>query len=377
MERINHSLNNILTIVALTLLLAACGDIETTPTESPGNERTIPESTTKLRATPNGFTEEAYGVAAKWYNYRSETHVLDPKNFVYMVDGPEAHVLLEIVSYYNDQGDSGYMTIRAKKVAESDLGSTQKLQIEGSVKKGRVCLNVQSLETTSCNSDNWEVLFRTDYRIVPAAGFAPSNPAIYFAGHWSQDEKVEISRIEAEKMKDVTSESLEDATELRSAQHSRLDSMLGTFPEDRLPSDVFVQATPSQKVVQWQVTDITDGELEIRSRCADLATSPGQQTSLSDNEIATQTYELSDGSKQYAVQLASICNGDLVLEQSKSEPFEGLWPSTKTFSLLIEQTGDERSLRLPPGHLFWNATANAEGQPEDLEDVKIPAQLWE
>lgn len=377
METFSHSLINISTVVVLSLLLAACGDIETTPEESPDNKRTIPESTTKLRATPNGFTEEAYGVAAKWYSYRSETHVLDPKNFVYMVDGPESHVLLEIVSYYNDEGDSGYMTIRAKKVAESDLGSTQKLQIKGNVKKGRVCLDVQSLETTSCESDNWEVLFRTDYRIVPAAGFAPSNPAIYFAGHWSQDEKVEISRIQAEKMKDVTSESLEDATELRSAQYSRLDSMLGTFPEDRLPSDVFFQATPGQKVVQWQVTDITDGELEIRSRCADLASSPAQQTSLSDKEIATQTYELSDGSEQYAVQLASICSGELVLDKPRNEPFEGLWPSTKTFSLFIEKTGGETSLRLPPGHLFWNATANAEGQPEDLEDVKIPAQLWE
>jgi hypothetical protein len=50
-----------------------------------------------------------------WYDYNPTNHIITPKEFVYIVKIDETkNALIEIVDYYNENGDSGYITIHWK-----------------------------------------------------------------------------------------------------------------------------------------------------------------------------------------------------------------------------------------------------------------------
>lgn len=47
-----------------------------------------------------------------WYDYDPSTHVLTPKAGVYVIRGSEVAVVLQVVGYYDDAGNSGFPTLR-------------------------------------------------------------------------------------------------------------------------------------------------------------------------------------------------------------------------------------------------------------------------
>ncbi len=50
-----------------------------------------------------------------WFSYDPDTHVLTPQDLVFVVRTSEArHVAIEVVSYYDDAGSSGWFTLRWK-----------------------------------------------------------------------------------------------------------------------------------------------------------------------------------------------------------------------------------------------------------------------
>lgn len=47
-----------------------------------------------------------------WYDYDVTTHLLTPKLGVYVIRSPEQAWVFEVLSYYDDAGNSGFLTVR-------------------------------------------------------------------------------------------------------------------------------------------------------------------------------------------------------------------------------------------------------------------------
>ncbi len=76
---------------------------------------TITDVTTIPAGTLFKADENGYYTTQGWYNYDGATHVITPKDFVYIVDVDDTkYALIEITDYYDENGTSGTITIHWK-----------------------------------------------------------------------------------------------------------------------------------------------------------------------------------------------------------------------------------------------------------------------
>ena len=98
----------------MALGLLACS-IETTPEGGDGDDaENLARSGDGLQRSASGLTPELYGPGSAWYNYASTTHALTPKDLVYIVKHGESLTLLELLDYYDERGESGFFSLRAR-----------------------------------------------------------------------------------------------------------------------------------------------------------------------------------------------------------------------------------------------------------------------
>lgn len=57
-------------------------------------------------------------VLGGWFNYDFATHVLSPADVVYFVQTPDGAFKLRVVDYYNDVGESGFLSFDSELIAE-------------------------------------------------------------------------------------------------------------------------------------------------------------------------------------------------------------------------------------------------------------------
>lgn len=65
----------------------------------------------------NGDGKPEY-VLGDWFNYDFATHVLSPADVVYFVQTPDGTFKLRVVDYYNDVGESGFLSFDSELIAE-------------------------------------------------------------------------------------------------------------------------------------------------------------------------------------------------------------------------------------------------------------------
>ena len=351
---------------AVAIIAAACGDIETTGHD----DITNPPPPDERPPIAERFVEEPYGIGAAWYDYDGSSHAVTPHDEIYRIRRGDLEALVEITSYYDDEGESGFVSLRARLRDSEGWREAESLSLSSNVKEAPVCVGLDPLEQRGCGESGADLVFRTDLRVVPAAGFAVSNPAMYVAGHHAgSGAAARMWRVEAE---DVTT--LPDALDGERLVDVRQSPSVAAI---RSREHVHLQATADMRLAQWRVAGVAEGEgareITIRSRCVDLASTADAQTPLAEAMVGESTISVSTAGA-YRVALVDLCDREVV--ETRETPYGALWPQTDTFDLFVEEVDGEVAIRVAPGHLIWDWTAGAGDGATEFRDVDVPAGLW-
>ena len=94
--------------------------IGTSKTAAKVEAKSLVDVTTLPAASLFKADKDGYYTTQGWYDYNPTNHIITPKEFVYVVKIDESkNALIEIVDYYNENGDSGYITIHWKFLANN------------------------------------------------------------------------------------------------------------------------------------------------------------------------------------------------------------------------------------------------------------------
>jgi hypothetical protein len=354
-----------------------CGDIETTPVEAITSE--VGES--GRLAAGAAFGEETYGIGSHWYDYAAMSHVLTPRPYVYLIRRGTELSSLEIVSYYDEFGESGVFSVRTRWLTDTGWAPVVETTFEKNVKKSTVCADLAPFKLVDCDDDKARLVFTTALRAVPEAGFAVANPSIFTKGSFSEGaEPTEVALVQADRIEEVM-EWPENPTLLTSAAYSPSLSRVGWILHPALTSpvdDVQIQYTSGMNLVVWTVesTSVKSDVLEVRlsAYCADGAGPDG--FSLPAEPIFIDVQVASDDLGAFV----SLCSAKSEVVQAYKTDQTGVWSDTASFDLIIERIGDDSAaIRLPPGHLHRNWTSGLGDGSTSVATVDlalIGRELW-
>ncbi len=82
--------------------------------------KSLTDVTTLPAASLFKSDKDGFYTTQGWYDYNPTNHMITPKEFVYVVKIDETKkALIEIIDYYNGNGESGYITIHWKFLANN------------------------------------------------------------------------------------------------------------------------------------------------------------------------------------------------------------------------------------------------------------------
>lgn len=350
--------------------LVAC-NIETTPSGQNTGDRDIEDL--NLGAFGTEFVKEPLGIQTSWFDYDPSTHSILPKAYVFRLDRGDMTTLFRVKSYYNARGDSGYFSIERLRVGDS--GATPELiELTSSIKDGPVCLALAEGVQTDCADARHDLVFRVEFRAVPGAGFAVSNPAIYAASHFLDAQETRVARSDLESL-EAAAATLEDPSawhyykdaKMRPAD-GRLYSMFHDLQVgERSPA--ILQVSANMKLVGWSVERVSADALKFSATCVKLNLTPEDQSLPLSADAKSATLQINAD----AVSLVSLCTsgGPEVVEVSAT-PHRALWPDSTSYELVIDALGDaDPELRLAPSHYIWS-----DGAAVIDANTQMPVDLW-
>ena len=348
-------------MVSCALALTGCADIETTP--HPAEQEPAFVSGTGRERSSDGLVPELYGPGSSWYAYEASTHVLTPKPYVYALRAEGALTLFEVVSYYDERGESGVFTLRARsQLTGEPPGEVKTLTLSSNIKEAPVCVDALVIEEGACREGM--LLFGAAFRPLPSAGFAVQEPFIHVlnAPLAQASSRVDVTRVEAQSIEDVP---LDEAVwrgmaRLPDASLTPEDSLVGWLErEDTTPrQDVFMHITSTMHAAQWRVLQLEqrDGAVEVTLgiRCQAI-TATAQQPMPVLEQTRRLTLARSGAHAHLRISLCEAPEGD------SSSSFEGspYWPDTRSFDLVLESHSGRLSARTAPGNLLSNRTLAA------------------
>jgi hypothetical protein len=376
-----------ITICLVASLLTACGSIETTPPPDQNPAPSIPSD--GLIAASQGFGEDPYSPGSRWYNYDGRSHVVTPRDQVYLLSRPSADdatvYMLRILSYYDEQGRSGYFQAELRTPSTS----WRALPITANVKERPICIDLDRAAEVGCDSAVAQIVLRTDWRVVPAAGFSIANPAIYPLTHFTDAHPWRVTIVPSQHAQDdaksidaLISELGPDPDAAADPRASRV-GWLHDAPDDSPRPDVQIQANARSELIQWQVRELeaVSSALVFGVRCVPLAASSSAQVPFSDASITSLTVTLpAEAQDGWSGAYIKLCGQDAGVVEPFSERRAGLWPDTRSFDLIIERYQSRVSIRPAPGNVLINwsrAVEHPEGRdPTEMIDAPTPVDLW-
>jgi hypothetical protein len=367
-------------LLPLLALIAACGNIETTPVEDPSPAPLPPSD--GLLASGEGFDEDPYTPGSRWYIYDGTTHSITPRPELYAARRGDAAWLVRIKSYYDAQGRSGVVSMELRERGAAGWSAWSPLTTSANVQEQRVCIDLDARAEAPC--DDAEIALRIDWRVVPPAGFAVANPAIYALAHHSDPAPLSLAIIPASSLDDAADDAAIDAaidaaTPAADAARDLVGSRVGWL-HDRagLPPrrDVQLQATANMELVQWQVDRVDGLTITLNARCAPLSATPDAQVALSEYAANTLAVTLPPGDQSGVY--VRLCGEGAGEVGPITAARAGLWPDTKTFDLIVEQVAGRVAIRPAPGDLLHSWTRGAGAGADVMDPAPTPpAQLWE
>jgi hypothetical protein len=364
-----------LLVGALTMGLGC--DIETTPTgDASGSDVGVDDAggdalgDADLPLVQRRVQTEAYGIGASWYNYNSATHAVTPRDQVYRF-GPDGQATaVRITDYYNDRGTSGHIRLKIRRQSDGTWESVETIGHIGNIKEAPVCVDLQAGRTVDCGDDTADVLFRTDLRVVPAAGFAVQNPALYSTAHFSDDPEWVLG-VGSGSSLDPVPDAWNGVGDARlNPEHGLLRPYLDTS-EGSLETPVMIQATAAFELALWRAEqlDTSTGEVRLTAWCTELKNASEKQEWARPREPHSRIIEWpSKGGI-----LVDLCaSGGPTVVHEYSEPLRGRWPDSDTFGLVLERFDGMAAARIAPGHLI----RGTESETFD-GSLWVPPGLWE
>ena len=354
-------LASLLCFNALCFGMLSCGDIESdqAPVFTPVPHPDIVSS----------FGEDYFAIGPYWYFYDLGTHTLLEHDFVYYLhnEAQNLDALLEVESYYSEDGETGLMRL---KIAHWDGSTWQETPYTFSrvIDATPYCLDLDPIAEVSCENSEWDIVVHTIKRPMPTAGFAYSDPNILARGHFTTPELNVNVRMIGDLEHPMNISDVSDSPSALQEREITLDTRRlvesGVIGREIIDSElgashIYVQLTSDLRFAQWQIDTLSETNeetiLSFSTRCEAMKSSFGQQSPI-DQEVVTSTVSIPyDGS--YSVGLVDLCNDSGAnLIETQNEPYAGFWPETSTFDLIIERVEDGVSIRLSPGSNLWDWT---------------------
>lgn len=351
--RTRSALRAPIAIAAPLLLGALVGCAPDTPSTQPA--RAVVEQVDPAER----FTTEAWGIGASWYEYDETTHVLTPRDERYRIEAHDVDVLLRIVSYYDTSGTSGHFTLQLWSASDPDAPRAT-LELAGNVKDAPVCVDVAAAREVSCDAPEAHLVFRTERRVIPEAGFAVAEPGFYL------HEPV-VGR-EADVRRVVPGAETAEAPAVPDAWRVPEDAILPSAL-DLATTQPVQQATRGGYVAQWEIREVRESSgattVVVAVQCAPMATSADEQVPWSD---APSELELHlDGSAD--VVGVTLC-GDAGGSAALLSPSVAAWPSNTAVDVLFrtDSSGRARAVIAPGSPAFL--------PPADAR-ASVHRSLWE
>lgn len=326
---------------------------------------------------PEGFRMEQWPVGDRWYIYDGRTHTLTPREEVYLFAAGDAAVLIRVLGYYGQQGESGVFSLRWRTWDGAAWSAPQERMLDRNVKESQVCLSLVPFEEVACDAGDVGLVLRTNRRVLPAAGFVVANPGLFEAAHPAGD-RVDVGVLPASSM-DSPPSSPQEGIEAhgRPSAGVSLDEWLVGDRWSEPAGRVWLHATTNMHLGQWQALALegdasrTDG-LDLNVRCVPLASSPGEQQALGDVEPSRTALALGEVRST----LVRLCPEVEIVDEHDVH-FQATWPDSRDYDLIVERHADGLWLRPSSGSLVMDWTGNQAQRPAAIEDVEPPASLWE
>src|SRR5690554_1030624 len=355
-------------LIAATLV--AC-NIETTPEGQ--NNRDRDSEDLSVGAFGEAFVKEPLGIQTSWFDYDSTTHAILPRAYIFRLEKGDHTTLFRVKSYYTARGDSGYFSIERLQVGVPGA-APELIELTSSIKDGPVCLALAEGVETDCADARHDLIFRVEFRAVPGAGFAVSNPAIYAASHFLDPQLSKVGRGNFDSFDDASA-ALDDPGAwhaYKNAQTHPADAHLfKTFHDLKIgdSSPAFLQSSANMKLVGWSVERIAPGELRFSANYVKLTREPEEQSLPLSADAKSATLIINPD----ALNLVSLCaeGGPEIIEVSAT-PYRSLGPDGTAYELVIDTLGDTPELRLAPGHYIWS-----DGAAAIDANTKMPVDLWD
>lgn len=360
-----------LLLAAIVSSNVACSDLETTlPSDTASDAGNVTGDVSTDTATASDSADAdaavdsiwplavgdwispAWQPGSDWYNYDSTTHVLTPRSLEYALDRGDGEYRFRIDSYYDRRGESGVFRL----IVNSAAGERE-LQMSSNTKSGPVCLSLSQVGEVPCD-DAADLLARTDFRPVPAAGFSVSNPAIY-----------------PRRASDGSIPEVYVGTNPVSAagQPGRLymDALLAGERID------LVQLTGSLNLAHWraEVLDIGGAmALDVDVRCVPAAIDATEQAPYG-ADVQTFSVELPEVSTRSVILLALCGEEGPGIVEERDSLLNGDWPDTRTWDIALVHTD------VGGAHWEMELAAGAHALRMDASDdtfaaVEVPVTVW-
>lgn len=337
---------------------------------------------------------DPYEIGTSWYDYTQTTHVLTPRDHVYILERAGAPTAaFEITSYYDERGESGRFTLRYRGYNEGNWGAISELTTTQNVKEGNLCVS-EIMQEVECASVNAFLIFRIVRRALPDAGFAVKDPGVFLRSQFEDNPDTdrlyffEVASLEA---LDMDTLDLKARGPRPSSAADPIHSRVGWIHEragEPARQDVHFQVTTSLHASLWQITQVTRDEqagttsLTIEALCqrVDFA----RQRNFDPDARQSFTITLPTDSTYSGAQVA-LCDanqdtgisGEML--HTTQAPFSGMWQTDPAFDLFIEQVAGRIAVRLAPGNLLWNWSQSEAGRlnPASLENPLDPGAVWD
>jgi hypothetical protein len=241
--------------------------------------------------------------------------------------------------------------------------------MESNIKQGPVCLSLVSLSEVACDASA-DLIARTDFRPVPAAGFSVANPALY-GRRAATGEGATLGMGElAEFAEDPSVIPVVDTSDI-------LGLALWEYLAGGEVANV-LQLTGSLHVLQWVMRlEDADGDgqgtLQVDSRCVRAAENEVDQQPLPSLLQPRLEVELTDSTAQAL--FLSFCTDDgPVVREQWDRVIDGDWPDTRTWDLALERSTEGWRVIPAAGALLAGVAGD---MTDESEPAPIPASLWD
>lgn len=356
-------------LVSLLTFTTACGPDSAIdpPDETPDDGNTKPggggkpDVTPEEDGAPKSKAVAVWGIGDRWYDY-GENHTVTPQNASWLIVGDDAPVHLTVESFYGPTGDSSMPSMTIRRFVDGAWTTVSTWESPRRVRDAAQCVRFDADPEVDC-AGAYDLIWRTDVRPLPEAGFSISNPGFYIASAANRA----VYRLETRTPPADPSAAVATAKRILSVLDDDAAPVLRNHFFDN-PQHSVVQLGADLHIAQWRMMTDEDS-ITFEARCL-RAKNSVTATGRFGGTTQTLTIQRQDLDTWTYVDLCVENSGPAVVEHASTLRAGG-WVSNATFDLVIQKKDDTFVLWTAPESIFEGLRTTP------FADVAPPAYLWE